>query len=371
MFATPIWLAALAALAIPLLLHLWSRRPRQVVRVGTLRHLGDLPAARARSARLSDPLLLLLRLLILAAIVLGLAGPKLRGGSAGLPSRLVLVDPALLGDSSLDSLAGTTVHLLTPGIPVVRLTRGMPPDSSQALLTWDALASADQLVAVDGTIDVYARPRLASLGERRPAIRAAVRWHAPTPGTRRTWIADLSRLTGDSIQAIIGDGDATSIGYRRFRTTDLNALPLRASAPPREPTEQRLSLRVSASPREPATPSQATRLNAGIRAVSAELGQHTTFVAEPANADTTLSFPAGLVESDALADSLLARWPWRPAARDPHDPREVSLAEAVPQAALSRGEMAETPRTRELLLLAALLLIVERWLAGRSRKATR
>jgi hypothetical protein len=369
MFSAPLWLLALAALVIPLALHLWSRRPRQVLRVGTLRHLGDLPQARARSARLSDPLLLLLRLLILATVIVGLAGPRLGGNGMGLPARLTLVSPELLGDPALDSLDGTTVHLIAAGLPERRLTKGMAPDSGAAIPLWDALKAADQLVAPGGVIDLYTRPRLASLGQSRPAIRAAVRWHAPAAGTRRQWVADLSRLPGDSIQAILGDGDATSITYQRIRTTALNALPVRPSTPPREPELRRLALRASASPGEPVTPSQATRLNAATRAATEELGQRTTFVAEPANADTTLTLPASLIASDALADSLLERWPWKPLAADSLDPREVSTAEATPRAALPGHDRGDSPKTRELLILAALLLFVERWLSSRTRRS--
>ncbi len=369
MFATPAWLLALAALVIPLALHLWSRRPRQVVRVGTLRHLGDLPQARARSARLSDPLLLLLRLLIVAAVVLGLAGPRLRGGAVGLPAKLVLVSPDLLGDAALDSLDGATVHLLAPGLPERRLTRGMTPDSTDRFPIWDALKAADQLVAPGGTIDLYARPRLASLGTTRPAIRATIRWHAPASKPRATWIADLSRIPGDSIQALLGDGDATAIVYQRTRTATPSTLPLPASAAPREPTPRALALRAAASPREPASPSQAARLTAATRAVTAELGQQTTLATVQERADTTLTLPASIIESAALADSLLERWPWRPLTTDSLDPREVSIAEATPRAALPGHEPEDTPRTRELLILAALLLVVERWLASRSRRS--
>jgi hypothetical protein len=131
----------------------------------------------------------------------------------------------------------------------------------------------------------------------------------------------------------------------------------------------KIALRASASPREPVTPSQAARLVAATRAVTEELGQRTTIVAESANADTTLTLPASLIASDALADSLLERWPWKPLTADSLDPREVSTAEASPRAALPGQDRGDSPKTRELLLLAALLLVVERWLASRTRRS--
>ncbi|HEY6222774.1 MAG TPA: BatA domain-containing protein, partial [Gemmatimonadales bacterium] len=67
---TPLWLAALAALAVPIALHLWSRRSGRAVRVGSIRLLGGAPPAMARRPRLHDPWLLALRCALLAALVL-------------------------------------------------------------------------------------------------------------------------------------------------------------------------------------------------------------------------------------------------------------------------------------------------------------
>ena len=360
MFATPLWLAALAALAIPLALHLWSRRPRQLVKVGTLRHLGGLPAARARSARLSDPLLLLLRLLVLAATVLALAGPRLPGRTVGLPSRLTLVEPRLAGDPLLDSLnqAGATVRLLAPGLPEIQLPA--KPRVVAALGPWEALAQADRLVAPDGVIDIYAHPRLAALGAERPALRATVRWHVPAPTAGRRWLADLATIPGDSLQGIVGQGDASGIGYTRVRATDLAAFP-DESLPVTPLVPRRLAL-------DPPDSLGARRAALAVRAVSEALGQAVTLV-PVAGADTALSLPAGGYGSDALADTLLARWPWRPAAADLRDPREVPVATALPRVAPRAVDDEATPRTRELLLLAALLLLAERWLARRPRRS--
>ncbi|MBK9692339.1 MAG: BatA domain-containing protein [Gemmatimonadetes bacterium] len=359
MFATPLWLAALAALAIPLALHLWSRRPRQVVKVGTLRHLDGLPAARARSARLSDPLLLLLRLFILAATVLGLAGPRLRGGTVGLPSRLVLVEARLAADPLLDSLnqAGATVRLLAPGLPEIQLPA--KPRVVAALGPWEALAEADRLVAPDGVIDLYAHPRLAALGAERPALRATVRWHAPARTEERRWLADLSAIPGDSLQGIVGRGDAGGITYTRIRATDRAAFP-DESLTTTPLTPRRLAL-------DPPDSLAARRAGLAIRAVSEALGQVVT-LATATDGDTALALPTSLFGSDALADTLLARWPWRPAA-DLRDPREVAVATALPRVAPPRADADLAPRTRELLLLAALLLLGERWLARRPRRS--
>lgn len=358
MFATPLWLAALAALGIPLALHLWSRRPRQVIRVGTLRHLGEVPPARARSARLSEPLLLLLRLLILATIVLALAGPRIRGATLGRPARLLLVDPALHADPLLDSLnaARATIRLLAPGLPERRLPLDPAEATVPPLALWDALRQADLLVTDGGTLDVYARPRLARLGAVRPSLRSTVRWHSPDPAATRRWLVSLNALTGDSVEALIGAGNAAGIEYTRLRASDPAALPLVAGRTPAPRVARRLHVPGADTSR---------RLGLAIRAVNEELGQAVTLAAA---GEATLDLPPHLLAADALADSVLARWPWRAELADTADPREVSIAAALPQAAGAARVAPLEIRTRELLFLAGLLLLAERWLARRPRR---
>ena len=358
MFATPLWLAALAALVIPLALHLWSRRPRQVIRVGTLRHLGEVPPARARSTRLSEPLLLLLRLLILAAIVLALAGPRVPGATLGRPTRLLLLDPALHADPLLDSLNATraAVRLLSPGLPERRLPLSPSDTAAPPLPLWDALRQADRLVADGGTLDLYARPRIARLGAVRPALRSTVRWYAPAADPTKRWLVALSALPGDSTEALLGAGNAAGVEYTRLRARDPGVLPLAAGRVPAPVTPRRLHVPGADSSR---------RVALALRAVTEELGQRVSLAT---TGDTTLDLPPHLLPAEVLADSLLSRWPWRPELADAQDPREVSVAAALPQAAVAASVAPLEIRTRELLFLAALLLLLERWLASRPRR---
>ncbi len=71
-------LFGLAGLAIPVLVHLWNRRRAPVVEWGAMQFL-QLQPAQKRRLLLEDFLLLLLRLVVVAFIVLALAGPIARG----------------------------------------------------------------------------------------------------------------------------------------------------------------------------------------------------------------------------------------------------------------------------------------------------
>lgn len=76
-FLAPWMLWALAALAAPILIHLWQRRRVVEVPFSTLRFLKIVAARTSRSARLENLLLLLLRCALFAALALAVARPVL------------------------------------------------------------------------------------------------------------------------------------------------------------------------------------------------------------------------------------------------------------------------------------------------------
>lgn len=74
-FAQPAVLWALAGLAVPIFLHLVNRRPAVRWRFPSLRFLKAAPLPRQGRRRISDPFLLLLRLLLYTVLILLAAGP--------------------------------------------------------------------------------------------------------------------------------------------------------------------------------------------------------------------------------------------------------------------------------------------------------
>ncbi|MEK7952559.1 BatA and WFA domain-containing protein [Luteolibacter soli] len=74
-FLAPFFLAGLAALALPVLLHLRKNRPKETVAFSSLMFFEDHPPITKRRARLQDILLLILRCAALALMVLAFARP--------------------------------------------------------------------------------------------------------------------------------------------------------------------------------------------------------------------------------------------------------------------------------------------------------
>ncbi|QJE94366.1 BatA domain-containing protein [Luteolibacter luteus] len=74
-FLAPFFLAGLAALALPVLLHLRKNRPKETVVFSSLMFFDDQPPITKRRSRLQDILLLILRCIALALLVLAFARP--------------------------------------------------------------------------------------------------------------------------------------------------------------------------------------------------------------------------------------------------------------------------------------------------------
>ncbi|RFZ92026.1 hypothetical protein D0C36_11300 [Mucilaginibacter conchicola] len=74
-FLSPIWFLALAALTIPLLIHLWNIRPGKTLKVGSISLITEASKTSSSSFKLLHILLLILRCLLLALIAIFLSKP--------------------------------------------------------------------------------------------------------------------------------------------------------------------------------------------------------------------------------------------------------------------------------------------------------
>lgn len=223
--AAPAWLAALAALAVPLAIHLWTRRPARVIRVASIRHFVGAPV-HARRLHLDDPWLLLVRAALLAVVVVMLARPYFASGADEAPGTWVLVDPVLLdsavrrvpplgGDGTavetaarlLDSLrlAGTPIRLLAPGLPQFSWDEPPPARSAPHADLWSLMREAEYTAPSGTRFLVIAQPRLPADAGERPRIGVEVRWVAAwsAPG-ERTAEAERRTQAGESDTVLRG-----------------------------------------------------------------------------------------------------------------------------------------------------------------------
>ena len=91
-FLAPIFLAGLAAVAVPIVLHLFRREIAPPVPFTAVRFLQKRTIERQERRRIQDPWLLLLRIAALALLALAFARPYLRVESKTQPPVVLAVD---------------------------------------------------------------------------------------------------------------------------------------------------------------------------------------------------------------------------------------------------------------------------------------
>ena len=195
-FLVPGFLAATAAAALPVIIHLIHRRRTRVIDFSTLRFLKLVERRIARRRRLENWWVLLLRILVLLFVALSLAGPVFR--TANREGRLSRARVLVVDNSySMDLVVGGTSQL----------ERALA--AAGALL--DDLEGGD-LAAV---VPLHPRPlevRLFRDHERSRAALAAIR---PSPGA-----TPLAQAVRPAIQALL---DAPTAERELILLTDLQA----------------------------------------------------------------------------------------------------------------------------------------------------
>jgi hypothetical protein len=213
-FLSPLWLAGLSALTVPVALHLWSRRGGRPIRVGSIRLLAGSPPATRRSWIIQDPLLLALRCTVLAALALALARPFWTSKASKTRSVALVAREVVDREALVDSLrqAGLAVSV-------------MEADAGRTPNLWTALRRADRTASPGTRLVVFAPDRLRYFAGERPTLHSHVEWHtradvrsseaAPRPPAARTVVVFADPTRQDDarymIAALAAVGDATGI----------------------------------------------------------------------------------------------------------------------------------------------------------------
>lgn len=157
---TLLW--ALAAIALPLLIHLLTRRKLRVVTISTIAFLKRLEKEKIRQLKLRQLLLLLLRMLIVALLVLAFTRPTLRHEQSALAQRaaataVVIIDNSLSmaaapeGASLLAQArnqAQRLAEVFAPGDEIYLITAAKPA----RFVTATPLFSPERLAEIAATV---------------------------------------------------------------------------------------------------------------------------------------------------------------------------------------------------------------------------
>jgi hypothetical protein len=218
---TPAAWWALLALAIPLLIHLFSRSRGRLVYTGHIDLVRQARRVKVTELRLTQRLLLMVRLGIFTLAALILAGLATTGRENG-PEPVVYLTPGWVQSASApekeavirdaESRPETRLVLLQPGFPEVdraaletpaQPASPIPNDQGE---TWTLLAERLSAAGHAGPVTVYATDRLMQFGRDKPALPAGISWRtthppaaaAPDPAKIRALITYDPERAGDA-----------------------------------------------------------------------------------------------------------------------------------------------------------------------------
>lgn len=212
-----------AGIAIPVFIHLWHRRPGKVLRISSIQLLTAASVRHARSWRVSDWWLLLLRCLLVILLALLLAQPVWR---RPLTTRSVkgwvvaeqAAYPAFR--TQIDSLLqqGFQLHMPDTGFARLRRLEDIPPDTADADY-WQLLQALSQKVPADLPVYLFTGNRLARFSGPMPAVALTLHWQTMTPPDSVNNWNDYTYLTdNDSLRIRQGRSTPSATTFRFFDT---------------------------------------------------------------------------------------------------------------------------------------------------------
>lgn len=222
-FSHPAMLWALTSLAIPLAIHLLSRKEGKVIRMGSIRHIEETSTRQFRGIRLNEILLLALRSLIVIIAVSLLAGLRWTGSRN---QQWVLVEPGLENNTMikpvLDSLQqqGFEWHSLAPGFPTT------PSTDSSRLLPYASLLHDLKAQSLQKAI-VFSYNRV-SLSGTSQVLPSYIQWIG-VPAPPSEFILTRVQHTPDSMAIRIGYASSRET---RFTTAIQPGIAQKADVPP-------------------------------------------------------------------------------------------------------------------------------------------
>ena len=371
----PAGFIALAALLLPLLIHLARRSEQRIIDFAALRWLSAKPRPRRR-IRFDEWPLLLLRLLLLALLAVLLARPALTGVVDAQPRIAVLPGVDLAAAQRAVGNADAQWLWLAPGLP--RIDKSAAPQGTQPVSS--LLRELDASLPTDATLTVVVPSVLDGLDAQRPQLSRAVRWQVLEQNAAATKPVIIA-----APELQIRHDEAGKQGLRYLNAVASawrGTKPATADDAVAFDNDGKLHVWLSAKPLPADT-------SAWLQRGGRLLVEARTPV--PANAQRTPLWRDAngvlVIEQIGTPQGQWLRWaaPLQPAslpvlldADFPNDLRAVLQAAPTPRRALAATMQPETGATPHpqpatelshwLLLAIALLFLLERWLASAPRR---
>ena len=212
-FANPSYLWALLGLLVPLAIHLWSKKEANTIKIGSIQLLDESNSRQSSSIQLNEWLLLLLRMLIVALVVLLMAGPRWR--TKGDKKQVTyLVEASLANDPSISAILdsvqdNSSVFLLENGFPDWEADTDYQVDGKQPNY-WQLTQKMDSLRS--DSIVVFTKGLAKGFRSMRPTTQKKIHWVVMEPDeTQDVSLIAFNREAGMELVAASSSGRVTKI----------------------------------------------------------------------------------------------------------------------------------------------------------------
>ncbi len=181
-FLNPAYLWALLGLAVPVAIHLWSRKEGRTIKIGSTKLLRESDPKQSSSLHLNELWLLFLRMLALSVLVLILTEPQLKQKFDPVPVTY-LVEPSLLSYEQVTSILDTvnpdaSIRLLKPGFP--EYDNDYLSEDFAIPNYWQLAKEMEELET--DSIVVFTNAYAAGFKGKRPELNRNINWIVLDPG---------------------------------------------------------------------------------------------------------------------------------------------------------------------------------------------
>lgn len=228
----PIGLLAIAGVVVPLIIHLWNIKSGKTLKIGSISLLGESASQTAKSFKITDWPLLLLRCLLILLLAFLLAGPYLKTNKGSTNNRgWILIKKEQLRyayqdyKTEIDSLlkAGYELHSFNPGFEEINLNdtaineETVDPDH---LTHASLLRQLNEEVAPGFNVYLYADKLLKNYSGDVAGISYHLKWRrVKIPDAKKTWVSNAYLTDGDDIRALVAASDSLKTAYRQELVT--------------------------------------------------------------------------------------------------------------------------------------------------------
>ena len=224
-----IWLFALAALGIPVAIHLWNIKRGKTLKVGSI-SLITAASQNSRSLKLHDLLLLLLRCLLLSLVALVLAMPLWqRHINTSQIKGWVLIPQEDLKETyqkfkpEIDSLnkAGYEFHYFNKGFEKADLNKILTDTASFKQRSnasyWTLVQHLDGQIPSSLPVYLFTPSRASYFKGERPEVALNLHWQSYTPvDSTSSWVAKAWLTNNNDIHVVEGNNKSTRTFYTDY-----------------------------------------------------------------------------------------------------------------------------------------------------------